>query len=331
MPEPTKSLATELALQNMRLQVATPPRRVVPPKFPQAWRYPLGAEDDYAAAIAKQLATFFRIVEEELVRAPAWLRSDLRMDAFAADWDAAMKRLRKAQKAMFEEGEGRDAYAMVTGFAEAVNGYNRKEWAKYLSSLAGQPYYPADETWVASTVERWADNNFELIRSLSDDYIKQVNTAVVNSVSTGETQADLMKAIQKANKNISKTRARLIARDQVGKLNGDLAGRRQQEAGVDTYTWKSADDERVRSTHKTMDEKVGKWSDATKVRSGKRWVNRSASMATGHPGFEIQCRCYASPNMDAIWEEAEAIAKAEGWYQDPLRGLRRGLNKAGAK
>lgn len=330
MPEPTKSLAVELALQNMRLQFVMPPKRFRRPVTPQVWRYPLAVEDDYTAAIGKTLKPFFKIVEEELVRTPQWLKKDLRMDAFAADWDSSMKRLRAAQRAMFEEGDGRDVYAMVTGFSEATNGYNRKEWAKYLSNLAGQPYYPADEVWVKEVAERWADHNFELIRSLTDDYIKKVNATVVDAVSSGTSQADLTKAIMKANSNISKTRARLIARDQVGKLNGDLAGRRQKDAGVDTYTWKSADDERVRSTHKNMDGKSCKWADASKVKDGDKWVDRSASMASGHPGYEIQCRCYASPNLDDIWAEAEAIAKEEGWYSDPLRGLRTTLRKGGA-
>lgn len=314
-------LAVNLALQNIRLQSATPGKRVTKPAWPQVWRYPQGVEEDYAKAIKKILAPYFRIVAEELIRAPQWLKTDLRMDAFAADWDASMKRLRAAQRSMFEEGDGRDVYAMVTGFAEASNGYNMREWAKYLTSLAGQPYYPPAEEWVAQTLERWSDVNFELIRSLTDDYIKQVNVAVVDAVTTGATQADLTKSIMKVNSNISKARATLIARDQVGKLNGEFAGRRQKEAGVEAYTWKASDDERVRSTHKNMHGKVCKWADASVVKDGAKWTSRSGSMANGHPGYEIQCRCYSSPNLDEIWAEATAIAKAEGWYDDPLAGL----------
>ena len=311
-----QSLCVSLALQNMRGQAAAGKQVIKPPRMPQVWRYPLADEEAYAVQIGRVVGEFVRIVNTELLRYPTWARQDgLKVDAFADDWDKVMKALRDHQKKTFEQGDGAATYAMVSNFGQNAAEFNFKEWSKQLSALAGQPYYPAHEGWVSQSVATWSDLNFELIRSLTDDYIKKVNTTVVTAVTDGTNYRDLTKQIQAVNQNMTRARAKLIARDQIGKLNGTLTKRRQSDAGVEDYTWKTANDERVRSRHKNMQGKTCEWKDASKVKVGQTWADRSATtMPSGHPGYEIQCRCYATPNMDEIWKEAEDIAKAEGWY-----------------
>lgn len=313
---PEYSLATTLALQNIRAQLAAGKKTIKPPKMPQTWRYPQGEEADYARRIREVMLPFFAIVEDWLLLYPSWVRADgLHVDGFAADWDKAMKALREHQRKVFEQGDGRELYAMVSGIGGSTAQFNFSQWAKYLSALAGQPYFPAEARWVAESVETWSDLNFELIRSLTDDYIKKVNTTVVSAVNEGTTYSDLTKKIKTINTNMSKARARLLARDQIGKLNGQLAGRRQTDAGVDEYTWKGAMDERERESHKALQGKVCEWDDATKFKAGGVWRERTSGMVKLAPGMDIQCRCYGSPNMDKIWKEAEDAAIAEGWYK----------------
>ena len=311
-----QSLCVSLALQNMRGQAASGKKVIKQPKMPQVWRHPLADEVAYAVQIGRIVQEFTAIVNTELLRYPTWARQDgLKTDAFADDWDKVMKALRDHQKKTFEQGDGAATYAMVSNVGQNAADFNFKEWSKQLSALAGQPYFPAGEGWVSQTVGTWSDLNFELIRSLTDDYIKKVNTTVVNAVTEGTNYRDLTKQIMAVNQNMTRARAKLIARDQIGKLNGTLTKRRQSDAGVEDYTWKTANDERVRSRHKNMQGKTCEWKDASKVKSGTVWADRSATtMPSGHPGYEIQCRCYATPNMDEIWKEAEDIAKAEGWY-----------------
>lgn len=320
-----QSLCVSLALQNMRGQAASGKKVIKQPKMPQVWRQPLADEVAYAVQIGRIVQEFTAIVNTELLRYPTWARQDgLKTDAFADDWDKVMKALRDHQKKTFEQGDGAATYAMVSNVGQNAADFNFKEWSKQLSALAGQPYFPAGEGWVSQTVGTWSDLNFELIRSLTDDYIKKVNTTVVNAVTDGTNYRDLTKQILAVNQNMSKARAKLIARDQVGKLNGQLTKRRQSDAGVDDYTWKTANDERVRSKHRNMQGKTCEWNDASKVKVGTAWSERSvATMPSGHPGYEIQCRCYATPNMDEIWKEAEDIAKAEGWYpgEEAVPGL----------
>ena len=78
-------------------------------------------------------------------------------------------------------------------------------------------------------------------------------------------------------------RARLIARDQVGKLYGGLNERRQLAAGIEDYVWQTRQDERVRPSHV--------------ANNGKRFSWRSPP-PTGHPGTAVQCRCLAVPIVE---------------------------------
>jgi SPP1 gp7 family putative phage head morphogenesis protein len=48
---------------------------------------------------------------------------------------------------------------------------------------------------------------------------------------------------------VSESRAQLIARDQIGKLYGNVHEARQRDLGLKAYFWRTAQDERVREEH----------------------------------------------------------------------------------
>lgn len=92
-------------------------------------------------------------------------------------------------------------------------------------------------------------------------------------------------------------RARLIARDQVGKFHGKLDEERQQGAGITHYRWRTVRDERVRGGPKYRDAVP-----SHAHREGKifAWAKPPHEDKTdGHPGRPIQCRCYPEPVLDA--------------------------------
>ncbi len=133
----------------------------------------------------------------------------------------------------------------------------------------------------------------------------------IRMVRGGESIADIRQQIEERFA-VSENRARLIARDQVGKLNGRLTKRRSQEAGLDLYRWNTAGDERVRSTHKKLNNKICKWDNDTvyadsvaDARAGN-WKSRSgAGMFVGTPGQDIQCRCTSIPIVDDVIDEVD--------------------------
>jgi SPP1 gp7 family putative phage head morphogenesis protein len=82
---------------------------------------------------------------------------------------------------------------------------------------------------------------------------------------------------------VNEKRAALIACDQVGKLNSQLAQYEQVNQGVDSYIWQTMMDNRVRPEHAERQGKRYYWNDPP---SG------------GHPGWSYRCRCVAIPLYD---------------------------------
>lgn len=131
--------------------------------------------------------------------------------------------------------------------------------------------------------QQWALANADLITSMNTRYLNGVSKMVEKAVREGQTTRDLTKALQ-GRFQVARRHARLIARDQVSKLNGRITEARQTSLGVEYYRWSTSNDDRVRPTHVENDGKVFAWS--------------SPPPETGHPGQDIQCRCVAIPIFD---------------------------------
>lgn len=81
-----------------------------------------------------------------------------------------------------------------------------------------------------------------------------------------------------ARQNVSKSRAELIARNELGNAAGFAMRESQQDAGATHYIWRSASDHRVRPEHRARNGETFAWDDPP---------------SDGHPGEPIQCRCVA--------------------------------------
>jgi len=165
-----------------------------------------------------------------------------------------------------------------------VSEYNRIQNKKVFKRLLEVDVYQS-EPWLTNALESFATENAELITTLSEKHINDVRNIVVNGFRDGVAGEELASIIR--NKVNRKTRAnyRLIARDQVSKLNGQLTELRQRDVGVTEYKWRTSRDERVRDTHK---------------KDGKTFSWDKPPADTGHPGADYQCRCYAEPILTGL-------------------------------
>lgn len=128
--------------------------------------------------------------------------------------------------------------------------------------------------------------NIALINSIPQQYLDRVEQAVMASLQAGtlnDTLADDLLKIE----GVTKNRAKLIARDQLGKINSRLSQIRQQSLGITHYFWSTSQDERVRDRHRRWDGDRIAWDMPT---------------IDGHPGQAIQCRCTAIPDLDFLME-----------------------------
>ena len=139
-------------------------------------------------------------------------------------------------------------------------------------------------------VERSTIVNVDLIKSIPEQFLKRVKQAVFDTVTRGERQETLVPKLREISV-LTENRAKLIARDQVSKMNAALNEARQVSLGIDGYIWSTANDERVREDHAAHEGKFFRWDEPPDD--------------TGHPGEDIQCRCVAIPYFKIDSDKAE--------------------------
>lgn len=263
------------------------------------WKYPLSLEMRYTTAINRYMTKRWK---EYAAQAVAMMvpRNDAAVD--------------------LEPGQGEygPALGAIVGVARNISEFNKKEMDAFRKIAVGDAFVQ-DEPWVAKTLNDWAQNQVSLITKATQDMLDKVAARVRTGVKEGQTNREITRKIMSDLPGISFRRARIIARDQASKLNGELSQERMTDAGLETYIWETAYDERVRGrpggryphalpSHWEMQGKICRWDDPTVCRSTSgEWEKRPANAPYNHPGMEIMCRCVALPN----WDELEEVVPAE--------------------
>lgn len=136
-----------------------------------------------------------------------------------------------------------------------------------------------------------AQQNAQLIKSIPADYLAQVSTLVTANMRSGMRPGYIERALQEQF-GVTQRRAKFIARDQTGKIQGELAERQQRGAGFDYFQWIDSDDSRVRERHAEIAEKVTAYGPGV-----YRWDNLPLSDkgVPIKPGSDYSCRCTSRP------------------------------------
>lgn len=260
---------------------------VPPPKWPH------GSRLRYSVALSALLRAVDEAVRTVLLpRLPAILGDALadidRADAPADDADAATKALR-AQLA--SEASDLRLGAMARDVAENAKASTRKSLGNHFKLALGFDPLPVAED-LAAHVEAFTLDNVRLIRGMVDTELTQIEGAVLRGVREGKRVRDVAREIQQIAR-VTKSRAELIAVDQIGSITGELTRVRQSKLGIERYRWSSSKDERVRPRHVELDGTVHSWSDPPVVdlRTGR----------TAHPGGDYRCRCAALPELGDVF------------------------------
>lgn len=241
---------------------------------------PLNIEAAYTAYISGLL--------QKISEAGALPAEPERADAVAPPgWERSMANMREAQRDIIEKRSG-NIYAMVQKFGQSTAAWSQKQWARQLKPYVGTDMYPPGDPLVKQTLEKWASDNLTMIKSLGNEQIASLEEVVQKGVQRGQTMTDIRKAIQAKNSEFTGWRAKLLARDQTGKLNGSLARTRSVAAGVDKYMWRGVLDQRERSSHESLEGSTRSWNGGGII-----------------PGEEILCRCTSEPALDDIWTKCE--------------------------
>jgi SPP1 gp7 family putative phage head morphogenesis protein len=139
------------------------------------------------------------------------------------------------------------------------------------------------------------ETNVRLIQSASDDWLDDVRDVLDEGQAKGLRIEEIAKWLQKR-ADVSKSRAKFIARDQSAKLAGSLNKIRQTSAGVSRYRWSTSRDERVRDMHADLEGQICDWDDPPVT---DKYGN------TNHPGEDFGCRCTGTPIVPGLDEEGD--------------------------
>ncbi len=171
---------------------------------------------------------------------------------------------------------------IVEPIAKDLPKFNAGQLNKQLSAAIGEKVsldIVGSEAWVASAAAEWTAENVALIKSIPDQFFSEIEKTITREVADGARWEELAATLQERY-DVTASRARLIARDQIGKFNGDLNRVRQTDLGVTHFQWQSMGDERVRDSHREYNGKIYAWDDGPDGLT---------------PGEDYQCRCTAIP------------------------------------
>ena len=182
-----------------------------------------------------------------------------------------------------------DPRPIVRRVGESTNAFNRRQVERQVGSLVGFDV-TAIEGFTDIDLDIFTADNIELIQSVTDDYRDQVQELVLEGFQKGRRPETIAKELVERG-DITLRRARLIARDQIEKLNAKITEQRQTAIGIDSYIWRTSLDSRVRQLHREREGEVFKWDSPPE---------------DGHPGQPINCRCRAEPNIEDFLAGLEA-------------------------
>lgn len=274
----------EDTIKQIRARKLTRPKRrrslkPLKPKFPHT------AERDYLHFMQKYVARAKSLSDQiikpliaALIRERhGSLPSRIKKDDAIDDLADALARIKEILGHEFSDAELQHiALAMGLAVETVVRANSQSLAEQLLGKSMGKITLPPSYT---DLLKLKAKENVQLIKTLPDRHFASLQSSVLSAITQGTRVEDIEEMID-SRFNSMKANAELIARDQVGKLNGQLTEMSQTDLGVKEYVWRTAGDDRVRGTHAHNNGLIFSWNDPP---------------PTGHPGEDFQCRCYAEP------------------------------------
>lgn len=246
---------------------------------------PIEAPPAAVASYTAALVALARELDAAIVRELTPL--DVRVDA--ADGDAPsytpaqVARVRARLLGFVERLVASQGLARIVGtVADRTVTRTRSQWLAQVKALGIDLSTDVD---TAAAIKVFRRENVKLIKSMLTYKVQQVHR-ILREAGSGTRVETIAKRIRETT-DASPAKAALLARDQVLKLNAQLAADRHKAAGITEYVWRSSRDERVRKRHKALDGTRHAYDDPPVVDpvSGRR----------AHPGEDINCRCTAEP------------------------------------
>lgn len=294
---PVNDLAYRMALQKQIKRKFYGHDKLKSKHVPQ---YAISAERQYSQTFVNLYRRFDKILLRWLPKILKVIEKEqnqnLRTDGLFGAYqliDYYLTQMMNDLKKETDEEERKENEERLKAIAFLVRSVVNQGWSKAVERTLGikilSGYY--DEIFYKELLEQWFQENLSMISSIPQELVQQIRDVLWEEISNGASVEKIAKHIQHSCK-VSESRAKFIARDQVGKLQSRLTWQQQKDAGVREYIWSSVHDSKVRQQHRKLNGKKYSWDDppVSDPKTGRRC----------HPGEDYGCRCVALPvfNLD---------------------------------
>ena len=199
----------------------------------------------------------------------------------------------------------------VAEHAARLDGYHRNRLIQTFRRALSVDVRPVlSEPAIRSLMDAWRRENVSLIRTIPQRMQDGLFKRMTRTFARRPFDQQALARIVAEEGKVSGYNLRRITRDQTSKAIGQLTQARHRQIGIEEYTWRTAQDERVRDTHSALDGTLQRWDVPPDV---------------GHPGQDIQCRCVAIPYIP----EAQTGMPRERVELQPAAPRPEGLASAG--
>ena len=233
----------------------------------------MSLEREYARELVKYVRKVRDICKRHI---PAMVDAAMWNAIHADDWTE--EQTEEIDKDITAEEEAA-IMAIILAMFNRVKTFNRRQQEKIFRSVFSATPKEISKEDYEKIRQIWVNQNIELIHSIDRRTLESIRYALSENIIRVVDRKMLVEELTESIMHmaeVNEKRAALIACDQVGKLNSQLAQLEQMNQGVNSYIWVTMKDNRVRPAHRE--------------REGKRfyWDNPPSG---GHPGWAIRCRC----------------------------------------
>lgn len=251
-------------------------------------RFPAGEAVDYYREVRKLINNVHINVieawEKRIVSLAKFRNDNMKLDDELDDISKILEELRNIS--LNEIFTTATAEKIAIKFATAVKTLVDTQVNRQIRKVKGVDLISRDFK-LKGIVDAAVKENVSYIKSIPQQYHDKIETVILQGVRRGKPIKEISKEIENIY-DVTKKRAKFIARDQAGSLCGDLTKAKHESLGLEYFIWSTSGDSKVRDTHRGLDGKKFKWSEGAVVNGKRIW-----------PGTDFGCRCVA----EAVEEE----------------------------
>jgi SPP1 gp7 family putative phage head morphogenesis protein len=175
------------------------------------------------------------------------------------------------------------AEGVANKMLDGVNKEESRQWEELSKEISVGLHSVMETTSIGQVARNIVEENIKLMKSLpleAASRVTDIHNRAIEAMIAGERSKDFADEIFKSG-DVAMSRAKLIARTEIGRASQALTQARATHVGSEGYIWRTSEDGDVRHSHAQMEGKFVRWDEPPTLDG-----------MTGHAGCLPNCRCY---------------------------------------